>query len=134
MLCEACQSQQWRHEIDPNLTTPMVCIGNQDFYIFEVTKLMDGQMCMPLCWFVQEHLENGHMIHKYYADACTAEPVVFDSGGGYVVHEYDVFQVAASELLLSFPHLVQTYHIDGLPDPHNLIGMNLNYTSSIKLC
>ena len=62
------------------------------------------------------------MVHKHYADACAVKPVVSDSGGGYIVHEYDVFQVAASDLLLSFPNLVQTYKIDGLPDPHNLIG------------
>jgi len=79
---------------------------------------------MPLQWYVQEHLENGCFVHKHYADACTVKPVVSDSGGGYVVHEYDVFQVAASELLLSFPHLIQTYQIDGFPDPGNLIGMN----------
>ena len=74
------------------------------------------------------------MVCKHYADACRVEPVVHDLGGGYVVYEYDVFQVPASELLLSFPHLIQTYQIDGLPDPRNIIGMNPDQASCIKPC
>ncbi|KAI5981921.1 hypothetical protein EDD15DRAFT_2182381, partial [Pisolithus albus] len=36
------QASRWLHEIDPSIATPMIRKGQQDFYVFELTKLTDG--------------------------------------------------------------------------------------------
>ncbi|KAI6013512.1 hypothetical protein EDC04DRAFT_2870834 [Pisolithus marmoratus] len=68
------QALRWLHEIDPSIAMPMIRKGQQDFYVFELTK-------------------------------------------------YDTVEVTANQLLLSFPHLLQTYQVDREPDPCNIIGL-----------
>ncbi|KAI6038097.1 hypothetical protein EDC04DRAFT_2868502 [Pisolithus marmoratus] len=92
------QASRWLYEIDPTIAMPMICKGVQDFYVFELMKLMDGTVVVP---------EHCHMC---------------DCTHGYVIHMYETMEVQASQFLLLFLHLLQTYWMDGQPDPCNIIG------------
>lgn len=122
-LGESWKADRWRNELDPALTTPMIRLGNRDFYIHEPALLMDRTVCMPLRWFVRVEHERGQVVRRFYAKACRLQPVVHDGTvGGYLVNECDTFDVDASQLALNFPQMVATYDVDHLPDPRNIIG------------
>ncbi|KAJ3920045.1 hypothetical protein F5877DRAFT_89667 [Lentinula edodes] len=72
----AWQADAWR-TLDPDLSSPMVCVGGQDFFIHELAKLDNGT---------------------------------------YTI------QFPVSCLLSSFPYLVESYDLDGIPDPRNILG------------
>ncbi|KAI6044629.1 hypothetical protein EDC04DRAFT_2865842 [Pisolithus marmoratus] len=97
------QASRWLHEIDPSIATPMIRKGQQDFYVFELTKLTDGTVV-------------------YWAHAWQTQPIASGDASGYIIHRYDTVEVMANQLLLSFPHLLQTYQADCEPDPRNIIG------------
>lgn len=114
------QGQHWLNEMDASLTTPMLRVGTQDFYIFEPTKLKTGSLVIPHRWFTRTI--NGQEL--FFAKAWPLMPIVSDSTAtGYLVHECSVIEVAAADLLLSFPRLLAVYQSDGIPNPCNIIGM-----------
>ncbi|KAF8985623.1 hypothetical protein BDQ17DRAFT_1187623, partial [Cyathus striatus] len=43
-FCNANQFQWWRHELNADLTTPMIHSHNHDFYIYEPALLTTGQL------------------------------------------------------------------------------------------
>ncbi|KAH7923808.1 hypothetical protein BV22DRAFT_1105892 [Leucogyrophana mollusca] len=94
-LSEAWQASRWLREIDTELATPMVRIGHQDYFVFEPAKLDDGSVMMPERWFSHT------------------------SGAG--MHE--AIDVPTQRLLLSMPHMIETYQLDNLPDPRSIIGI-----------
>ncbi|KAI6039086.1 hypothetical protein EDC04DRAFT_3012242 [Pisolithus marmoratus] len=117
------QAARWLYEIDPAIATPMIRKGQQDFYVFELTKLMDGTMVVPERWYTKPSARSSSPFDfEYWARAWRAHPVVSGRTRGYVIHTYDTVEVPASDLLLSFPHLLHTYRMDGQPDPCNIIG------------
>ncbi|KIM68453.1 hypothetical protein SCLCIDRAFT_20369 [Scleroderma citrinum Foug A] len=95
------QASRWLHEIDPSIATPMICKGHQDFYVFEPTELVDGTMVIPECWYTKP--------------LTMARPGSASTDFEYWAH--------ACQLLLSLPHLLETYEADDLPDPCNIIGL-----------
>ncbi|KAI6137814.1 hypothetical protein BKA82DRAFT_4486738 [Pisolithus tinctorius] len=119
------QATRWLYEIDPTVATPMIRKGRQDFYVFELAKLMDGTMVVPQRWYTKPSalLTSPPFELEYWARAWRAHPVVSGHTRGYVIHTYDTIEVPASSLLLSFPHLLQTHQVDGQPDPCNIIGL-----------
>ena len=123
MLGETWQGKRWLKEIDPVLASQMVCIGNQDFYVFEPAKLVDGSVVMPVRWFMRNSGSVSQPQQTFWADVWRLQPVTTDEGHrGYVVHEYDISSVSVHSFLLSMPQLVQTFALDSLPDPCQIIG------------
>ncbi|THH17637.1 hypothetical protein EW146_g3214 [Bondarzewia mesenterica] len=128
-LTEAWQARRWRHEIDLTLATPMIRIASgaggafKDFFTYEPVKLTTGEMCMPTRWFFRDEMVGGTTHRRYYADACHLEPVISEAGPiGYVVHEFNIFEVATHQLSLALPELIETFEVDNLPDPRVIIG------------
>ncbi|KAI6129358.1 hypothetical protein EDD16DRAFT_1515888 [Pisolithus croceorrhizus] len=71
----------------------------------------------------------GSLSHVYYINHLPSfitqqtQPIASGGASGYVVHRYDTVKVTVNQLLLSFPHLLQTYQVDHEPDPCNIIEM-----------
>ncbi|KAI0040193.1 hypothetical protein FA95DRAFT_912230 [Auriscalpium vulgare] len=123
-LEEAWQAERWLHEMDESLLSPMIRIGTEDFFVHEPAKLNDGRICMPMRFFTSGRTRGSPTAPEYYAKVCRLEPVITEAGPrGYVVHEYDSFNVPVRELSLSFPQLKETHESDSLPDPRKIIGM-----------
>ncbi|KAI6018600.1 hypothetical protein BKA83DRAFT_4464938 [Pisolithus microcarpus] len=116
------QASRWLYEIEPTVTTPMIRKGRQDFYIFELTKLTDGTMVVPERWYTKPAARNSSPFDlEYWAHAWRAQAVITGGTSGYVIHTHDIVEVPATDLLLSFPQLLQTYRSDVQPDPRNII-------------
>jgi len=128
-LGETWQGQRWLREIDPTLATQMIRIGHQDYYVYEPTKLQDGNVVMPIRWFTRSSGSGAKAEQKFWAEPWRLEPVSTDEGHrGYIVNEYDTIEVSAHSLLLSMPQMIETYVSDNLPDPRHIIGM---YTAHV---
>jgi hypothetical protein len=112
-LSEAWQGARWLKELEPELTTPMVCAHNQDFYIFEPVMLEDQRVCMPIRWFTR----GSNTI------ACVWAMESLDDGSGWVVQEHMEYEVDLSKFLLSFPHFVASHKHYRLSDPRIIIGI-----------
>ncbi|KAI6037194.1 hypothetical protein BKA83DRAFT_4460283 [Pisolithus microcarpus] len=111
-------------QIEPTVTTPMIRKGQQDFYIFELMKLTDGTMVVPEHWYTKPTARNSSPFDlEYWAHAWRAQAVITGGASGYVIHMHDIVEVPATDLLLLFPQLLQTYRSDVQPDPHNIIGV-----------
>ncbi|KAI0039203.1 hypothetical protein FA95DRAFT_1504515 [Auriscalpium vulgare] len=125
-LGEAWQASRWLHEMDASLLSPMICIGNQDFYTYEPATLSDGTLCVPLRWFTRtRQSHNSRPAPEYFARACRLEAIRAadaDGAGGYVVHNYDIFEVPASQFSLSLPTMAAVHAASGLPSPYVIIG------------
>ncbi|KAI6040693.1 hypothetical protein EDC04DRAFT_2992741 [Pisolithus marmoratus] len=115
---------KWLYEIDPAIAMPMIHKGQQDSYVFGLMKLMDGTMVVPEHWYMKPSARSSPPFgFEYWVHTWHAHPVVSSHTCGYVIHTYDTIEVLASNLLLSFPHLLHTYQMDGQPDPCNIIGL-----------
>ncbi|KAI6149213.1 hypothetical protein BKA82DRAFT_4013861 [Pisolithus tinctorius] len=121
-LEQAWQASRWLHEIDPSIAMPMICKGWQDFYVFELTKLTDGMMVVPEHWYTKPSDSQTSFKVEYWALVWRAHAVMNSHTSGYIVHTYDTINVPATQLLLSFPHLLQTYEMDHQADLCNIIG------------
>lgn len=78
---------------------------------------------MPLRWFTRRESERGRVVQRFYAKACRLQRIVCDGEvDGYLVNEWDTFDVDARQLALNFPQMVTTFDVDHLPDPRNIIG------------
>ncbi|KAJ7913831.1 hypothetical protein B0H13DRAFT_2232248 [Mycena leptocephala] len=118
-LSEAWQASRWLHELDSNLTTPMIREQNQDFYIFEPTLLRDGKtVCVPTRWFQRDK--------DIWARVWKMQTVVTDSGPGWIVDNTEQFDLKSSDLMLSLPHLISTHTHHRLPDPRVIYGIKNN--------
>ncbi|ETW79803.1 hypothetical protein HETIRDRAFT_48824 [Heterobasidion irregulare TC 32-1] len=123
-LEQAWQADRWLKEIEPALTTPMIRAHGHDFYIFEPTKLNDGRIVLPTRWFFRTKHENGKAVRHFFGQACKLEPVVTDQGpSGYIAVEHETLEIDARDLLFPFPRLVDTFHLDHLPDPRVMLGL-----------
>ncbi|KAI6107639.1 hypothetical protein EDD16DRAFT_1694913 [Pisolithus croceorrhizus] len=117
-------SSRWLCEIDPTIAMPMICKAWQDFYVFELMKLMDGTMVIPEHWYTKPAPQNSPPFDfEYWACAWRAHPITSGCTCGYVIHMYDTVEVPASDLLLSFPHILQTHHVSNQLDPCNIISL-----------
>lgn len=114
-LSQAWQASRWLNELDSELTTPMIRDHNQDFYINEPALLKDGSVFMPIRWFKRE----GVVLARAWKMRRASNTI---AGHGWIVEGDREFEVKASELLLSFPHLVQAYVSRNIPDPRIIQG------------
>ncbi|KAJ7056477.1 hypothetical protein C8F01DRAFT_1311424 [Mycena amicta] len=102
-LSEAWQAARWRHELDPDLATPMICLHGQDFYIHEPAILHNGNMCMPTRWFKRSG--------KTYAPKF----------GAY--NKQQTGDDGSTDFMLAFPAFIATFRVRNLPDPRNIYGI-----------
>ncbi|KAJ3804621.1 hypothetical protein F5876DRAFT_82864 [Lentinula aff. lateritia] len=126
----AWQADAWKN-LDPDLASPMVHLGGQDFYIHELAKLDDGTLIMPFHWFTRSQVAPGDVDQDFYSLAWGVETLPTPSGSTYVVHQYQTIQFPTSRLLSSFPYLVESYDMDGIPDPCNILGVHMTYNDII---
>src|SRR6266446_4172743 len=76
-LSEARQAERWLKEMPPDELTPMIRIGEDDYYIYEPAMLIDGSCCIPTRWIVREG--------DFYCKAWTLRSISsFDSDGWQV--------------------------------------------------
>ena len=114
-LANANQAERWLKDMDANLTTLMICLLDQDFYIYEPVILIDLSYCMPIRWFKRSDRLLAcvwHMLPKQTANV-----------NGWLVLEYECFDVEASSLLASYPYFAKSFHQCGVPDPQRILGM-----------
>ncbi len=120
-LKECWQASRWLCELSPDIATPMVRVGERDYYVYEPTKLVDGQLVVPFRWYTRASGPSG--VQQLYGEGWKLAAVRFSDGSrGYMVHEYEHVTFATTALSLSFPDLVRTFSADDLPDPRNIIG------------
>ncbi|KAJ7716484.1 hypothetical protein DFH07DRAFT_907412 [Mycena maculata] len=122
-LSQAWQAHRWLTELDSELTTPMIRDHNQDFYINEPALLKDGSVFMPIRWFKRDNVVFAQAWKMRWASTTIA-------GHGWIVEGDREFDVKASELLLSFPSLVQAHASRNIPDPRIIRDYNLTFKIS----
>ena len=121
-LKECWQASRWLEELSPDIATPMVRVGNQDFYVYEPTKLVDGQVIVPFRWYTHATSPSGSQV-LYGEGWRLAEVTSRDGMRSYIVREYERVKFPTSSLSLAFPGMVRTFATDDLPDPRNILGM-----------
>ncbi|KAL0569380.1 hypothetical protein V5O48_012589 [Marasmius crinis-equi] len=111
-LSEAWQSERWLHELDPQLTTPMIRLFNQDFYLQEPARLRDGRLVVPTRWLKRD----GQLIGKCH--------VMVPVASGWVLTA-DIVEVDSSQLLYALPRLIQAFESGAckIADPRAIIGI-----------
>ncbi|KAJ7736951.1 hypothetical protein DFH07DRAFT_842427, partial [Mycena maculata] len=108
-LSQAWQAGRWREELDSDLTTPMIRIKTQDFFIHEPTVLRDGTVCMPTRWF-----ERGN---QQLAQVWKMREYNHHGTAGWLVDSQKTYEIKSSDLLLSFPDFIRTHAHRKLSDP-----------------
>lgn len=112
------QASHWRERCSqtegfPQITlTPMVTIGTQQYFLYEPCVLRDGQVCMPCEWFQR----SGH----FYAMVWSLRPTADSSG--WIVEEFNLFEVPEDMFLLSFTSWHSSEVTTGLPDAQKIQG------------
>ncbi|KAJ7177170.1 hypothetical protein C8R46DRAFT_989326 [Mycena filopes] len=122
-LSQAWQAGRWLDELESDLTTPMIRIGTQDFYIKEPTLLSDGSVCMPTRWFKRGG-KTFARVWRMYESSSTA---------GWVIQGDKEFEVPESDLLISFPLLVTSHLARRKADPRVIKGMFYFTRTGIEL-
>ncbi|KAI0723525.1 hypothetical protein C8Q76DRAFT_614464 [Earliella scabrosa] len=103
VLGEARQASKWLKEMPNELLTPMLRLGDRDFYIHEPAMRNDGQVCMPVRWFNRlEGASGGDRV--WYAKCWRMEVVRTEAREGWRVI-MDEGEIRADELLKTFPEL-----------------------------
>ncbi|KAJ3727642.1 hypothetical protein C8R42DRAFT_755301 [Lentinula raphanica] len=120
-LEHAWQADAWRNQ-DVAMATPMIRKDTQDFYVFEITRLIDGRLVVPFRWFTRGH----HGIpseakQDFYASAWTVESD--QTARGYRINQNHIVQFPISSLLSSLPRVIESFAIDGMFDPRNIQGV-----------
>ncbi|KAF7329540.1 hypothetical protein MKEN_00216800 [Mycena kentingensis (nom. inval.)] len=116
------QARRWRHELDADLTTPMIRLGKQDFYLHEPCLLKDGTACMPTRWFTRGN--------EMFAETWKLIPANIDGRTGWIVDATERDEetrsreaVNSSEFLIAFPTFKASYFSHQIPDPSMILGM-----------
>lgn len=116
-LSQAWQASRWLHELDSDLTTPMIRIRNQDFYINEPTLLSNGMVCLPTRWFKRGDKTFARAWKMY--ELTSTDP---KSDSGWVIEGDKEFEVCETDLLASFPILVSSFVSRKILDPRIILG------------
>ncbi|KAI0363137.1 hypothetical protein BV20DRAFT_958926, partial [Pilatotrama ljubarskyi] len=120
---EGWHAARWLRELSPEIATPMIRIGEQDFYVNEPAKLHDGRVVIPRRWFTRAQAHLTVEEPSLHGEGWLLHPVTFQDGHrGYIVHEEDTVSFSSRLLSLSFPLMVETFQTDNLPDPRTIIG------------
>ncbi|KAJ3719382.1 hypothetical protein C8R42DRAFT_697165 [Lentinula raphanica] len=130
-LEHAWQAQAWR-DMDPDLATPMVRLGRQDYYTFEICQLDSerGDLIVPFRWFQRRRLGAESELETW---GIGWRAHVVPAAQGYIIHKWEHVQFPTTALLLSLPQLVERFQDDGFHDPRNIIDPGIHpwtYTDS----
>ncbi|KAJ7269484.1 hypothetical protein C8J57DRAFT_1435517 [Mycena rebaudengoi] len=118
-LSQAWQASRWLHELDSDLTTPMIRLHSQDFYINEPTLLSSGTVCMPVRWF-----ERGNKIIARVKKMRRVSQS--HAANGWIIEGDRQFDIDTADFLVSFPLLVTSYSSRNIPDPRNIQGIEID--------
>ncbi|RPD56808.1 hypothetical protein L226DRAFT_513548 [Lentinus tigrinus ALCF2SS1-7] len=125
-LKECWQASRWLHELSPDIATPMVRVGSQDYYVYEPAKLIDGQVIIPFRWYTRASA-SGSGVQVLFGEGWRTHAVTFHDGTrSYVVHEFEHVRFTTTSLSLSFPALLETHATDRSPDPRRILGRKLS--------
>jgi len=116
MLSEARQAERWLKEMPPDELTPMIRIGEDDYYIYEPAMLINGSFCIPTRWFMRGG--------EFYCKAWPLRPVS-DSDGWQVREDVEI-EVPQNDFLKNFPTLADDHRLYGVPHPSRILGMHFN--------
>jgi hypothetical protein len=84
------------------------------FFIFEPTLLSSGQACIPFRWFTRGR--------KMYTKAWPLRPVTREMDCGWVVEDFNSFEVSEDDLLVSFKNWDSSEETSGLPHAYSIYG------------
>ncbi|KZP32183.1 hypothetical protein FIBSPDRAFT_1020441 [Athelia psychrophila] len=121
-LSDAYQATRWLNELDSDLTDQMARIDGHDFYLFEPALLRSGLYVMPIRWF-----DRGDQL---FARVWSLTPRKTENG--WIVNEYDCFEVAAPELSISFAYLKTSSINRGVPDVTSILGSLLSPAGQLE--
>ncbi|KAJ3967040.1 hypothetical protein EV361DRAFT_953570 [Lentinula raphanica] len=110
------------HYPEDTMATPMIWKDAQDFYVFEITHLTDGQLVVPFRWFTRgRHGIPSEVEQDFYALAWTVESNL--TARGYHVNQNHILEFPVSSLLSSLPRIIESFVVDGIFDPRNIQGV-----------
>ncbi|KAJ3989861.1 hypothetical protein F5890DRAFT_1561385 [Lentinula detonsa] len=109
---------RWLHELDPNLTTPMIRVGNEDFYLFEPCRLRSRVYCIPYRWIERVDAEGKAQLYGWVWNIRQSSAM-----SGWEVFTAERVEVHESEFLTSFPKLRQSFEERLIPDPGSICGV-----------
>ncbi|KAI9069821.1 hypothetical protein FKP32DRAFT_1558980 [Trametes sanguinea] len=119
-VSEARQAARWLEEVSNDYLTPMVRLGEHDYYIYEPALRDDGTVCMPVRWLTR--MEGGKRV--WYAKCWEMRSVVgADSSPGWRIVQREDLKVCANSLLKNFPQLRSSAELYGMPDPCKIIDV-----------
>ncbi|KDQ20801.1 hypothetical protein BOTBODRAFT_87505, partial [Botryobasidium botryosum FD-172 SS1] len=121
-LSETWQAERWKDELDSDLTTPMIRVQNQDFFLNECTLLKDTTVCMPFRWFTRGD--------QMFARAWKV--VSDDAYLGWIVDTTQECEIPSSHLLLSYPQFLESHHAYNLADPREILGKLVYFSLDIR--
>ncbi|KAG1754450.1 hypothetical protein EDB19DRAFT_1892445 [Suillus lakei] len=102
-------AKYWLKELDPELLMPFI------FFIFEPTLLSSSQACIPFHWFTHGR--------KMYTKAWSLQPVTCEMDCGWVVEDFNSFEVSEDDLLVSFKNWDSSEATSGLPHAYLIYGV-----------
>ena len=115
-LSEARQAERWLKEMPPDELTPMIRIGEDDYYIYEPAMLVSGSFCIPTRWIMREGC--------FYCKAWSLNIISSPDSEGWQVREDREVEVSQNDLIKNFPTLAHDHQLYGVPHPSRIIGMN----------
>ncbi|KAF7303282.1 hypothetical protein MKEN_01292300 [Mycena kentingensis (nom. inval.)] len=110
-LSEAWQADRWLNEMDPDLATPMIRMGNEDFFVHEPAITTTG-VYMPTRWYTK--------VDRTYARAWRMVPAAHNTG--WYVDVRRTWDIPAENFTVSFKAFTSCYGERGYPDPRIIHG------------
>ena len=110
-LANANQGRRWLHDLDAKFTTPMIRQNEQDFYIYEPTLLIDQSLCIPIRWYKQ--------LDRFVAKVWR---MLLRNNDGWIVMKYEIFDIQATDMMASFPYLLESFQQRNMLDPRKILG------------
>ncbi|KAF8515093.1 hypothetical protein JB92DRAFT_3156825 [Gautieria morchelliformis] len=112
-LSEARQGQRWLRDVDDSILTPMVGLGDRDFYTWEPVMLKDRTVVMPFRWYTRDQV------------VCAKAWRLHPWQRAWVVLEYEVVTATVDDILLNFVEFGQGHGRYGCPSPCDIGGIFL---------
>ncbi|KAI0819396.1 hypothetical protein BC628DRAFT_1506524 [Trametes gibbosa] len=121
-LSQAWHAARWKDELDPDLATPMVRYGGEDFYVYELAPLHDGRFCMPVRWFTRGG--------ETFATAWQVIPTLDNQG--WVVLKHRLLELNIRMFATCWENFKMSYQSRRVPDPRRIIGIQETPQSGIS--